>query len=112
MGLWSKGIQRSKSGECREEDKKTGRIKEILEGQSEIKGICIIDPCEGIVDIDGSIEIYEDDLDNGELPFKVRKLTGNVILRCKKFKSSSLPSSWNGELIVDFMYLYNLESSK
>ena len=55
-----------------------------------------------ILDIEGSLEIHNKDLENGELPFKIGTLKGDLILIGKgKYKKSILPIEMEGDLIIE-----------
>ena len=90
MSLWSKGIERSKTGTVRTEDDKTNPIDEFFASQPDVRSYEITDIKNGVVNVDGSIHLNEADLDNGELFFKIAKLTGmpvdNYILSEKQYK--------------------------
>lgn len=102
MALWSKGIDRSRNGTPRLEDDRTSEIYDYLEGQTQIISIDIVDRSKWIVDIQGSIEIRHGDLDNGKLPFKIGRLTGDLILIGEgRFKKSILPLDLGGDIVID-----------
>lgn len=59
----------------------------------------IQDDDETTVDVEGSLEIRPTDLSHGELPFKIGRLSGDLILYCRDFKPSVLPSEIRGNII-------------
>lgn len=99
MSLWSKGIERSKTGTVRTEDDKTNPIDEFFANQSDVRSYEITDIKNGVVNVDGSIHLNEDDLDDGELFFKIAKLTGNLYCHCKHIKQSVVPAELGGQII-------------
>lgn len=103
MSLWKKGIERSKNGTKRYEDVLTPEILNILEGQTGLNEFRVTD-CKGpILDIEGSIEIRNQDLEKGEMPFKIGKLSGDLILVGKgKYKKAILPVELEGDIIIEF----------
>ena len=99
MSLWSKGIERSKTGTVRIEDDKTHPINEFFASQPDVRSYEITDIKNGVVNVDGSIHLNEADLDNGELFFKIAKLTGNLYCHCKHIKQSVVPAELGGEIV-------------
>lgn len=99
MSLWSKGIERSKTGTVRKEDDKTNPIDEFFASQPDVRSYEITDIKNGVVNVDGSIHLNEADLDNGELFFKIAKLTGNLYCHCKHIKQSVVPAELGGEIV-------------
>lgn len=99
MSLWSKGIERSKTGTVRIEDDKTHPIDEFFASQPDVRSYEITDIKNGVVNVDGSIHLNEADLDNGELFFKIAKLTGNLYCHCKHIKQSVVPAELGGEIV-------------
>ena len=99
MSLWSKGIERSKTGTARIEDDKTHPINEFFASQPDVRSYEITDIKNGVVNVDGSIHLNEADLDNGELFFKIAKLTGNLYCHCKHIKQSVVPAELGGEIV-------------
>ena len=99
MSLWSKGIERSKTGTVRTEDDKTNPIDEFFASQLDVRSYEITDIKNGEVNVDGSIHLNEADLDDGELFFKIAKLTGNLYCHCKHIKQSVVPVELDGEII-------------
>ena len=103
MGLWSKGVARNLEKIPRLEDCNIPEIRDWLEGQSEIESIEIVDAVNSIINVNGSLEIYLRDLDKGELPFKVKRLTGDLILVGRgRFKKSIIPDQLDGDIIIRF----------
>ena len=99
MGLWNKSINRSNEGTIRLEDDKTNQITEFFSNQQDVALYEIIEKQNWIVNVEGSIHLDEYDLDNGELFFKIGKLTGNLYCHCKHFKQSVVPNELGGEIV-------------
>ena len=49
--------------------------------------------------MEGSILLFESDLADGELFFKIGKLTGNLYCHCRHFKPSVIPTELGGEIV-------------
>ena len=99
MGLISKTINRSKTGDVRKEDDRTIMIDDFFAGQKEVVRYEITDSKDWVVNVEGSIHLHESDLDNGELFFKIGKLTGNLYCHCKHLKQSVIPDELGGEIV-------------
>lgn len=99
MGLWSKGIDRSKTGAVRTEDDKTSPIDEFFASQPDVRSYEITDNKNGVVNVEGSVHLHEGDLTDGELFFKIDRLTGNLYCHCKHIKPSVVPAELGGEII-------------
>lgn len=100
MSLWSKGIERSKTGNVRKEDDKTNMIDEFFANQTDVKSYEVTDDKNWTVNVDGSIHLYEDDLDsNGELFFKIDKLSENMYCHCRCFDRSVVPNEVGGKIV-------------
>ena len=99
MGFWKSGIGRSTTGEIRTEDDRTNQIKEFFESQEQVEKHKIVDIKNWVVDVEGSILLFESDLADGELFFKIGKLTGNLYCHCRHFKPSVIPTELGGEII-------------
>lgn len=99
MGFWKSGIDRSATGEIRTEDDRTNQIKEFFESQEQVEKYDIVDVKNWVVDVEGSILLFESDLYDGELFFKIGKLTGNLYCHCRHFKPSVVPTELGGEII-------------
>ena len=99
MSLWSKGIGRSKTGAVRTEDDKTSPIDEFLASQTDVRSYEITDNKNGVVNVEGSVHLHEGDLTDGELFFKIDRLTGNLYCHCKHIKLSVVPAKLGGEII-------------
>ena len=99
MGFWKSGIDRSTTGEIRTEDDLTNQIKEFFSNQKQVESYEIKDKTNWVVDVEGSILLFESDLADGELFFKIGKLTGNLYCHCRHFKPSVVPTELGGEII-------------
>lgn len=99
MGLISKSLNRSKTGDVRKEDDRTNMIKDFFADQKEVVRYEIADSKEWLVNVEGSIHLSEYDLANGELFFKIGKLTGNLYCHCKHIKQSVVPVELGGEIV-------------
>ena len=99
MGLWKSGIGRSTTGEIRTEDDRTNQIKEFFSNQKQVESYKIKDKANWVVDVEGSILLFESDLADGELFFKIGKLTGNLYCHCRHFKPSVVPTELGGEVV-------------
>lgn len=102
MGLWSKGLERAQSGELRLEDNKIIEIKEFLEGRNGIRKYDLVDLKHGIIDIEGDLEISTQDLFNGKIPVKIRRLSGDLIITTNKIHPSVIPDEIGGNIILGF----------
>lgn len=99
MTLWSKNIKRSKEGSVRIEDDRTKIIEDFLSLQESIIRYEIVDKQNWVVNLEGSLHLYENDLTNGELFFKIGSLTGNLYCHCKHLKQSVIPNELGGEIV-------------
>ena len=99
MGFWKSGIDRSTTGEIRREDDRTNQIKEFFSNQKQVEKYDIVDVKNWVVDVEGSILLFESDLADGELFFKIGKLTGNLYCHCRHFKPSVVPTELGGEVV-------------
>lgn len=99
MSLWSEGIDRSKTGAVRTEDDKTNPIDEFFASQTDVRSYEITDNKNGVVNVEGSVHLHEADLDDGELFFKIDRLTGNLYCHCKHIRQSVVPTEIGGEII-------------
>lgn len=99
MSLWSKGIDRSKTGAVRTEDDKTNPIDEFFASQPDVRSCEITDNKNGMVNVEGSVHLHENDLTDGELFFKIDRLTGNLYCHCKHIRQSVVPTELGGEII-------------
>ena len=99
MGFWKSGIDRSTTDEIRREDDRTNQIKEFFESQEQVEKYDIVDVKNWVVDVEGSILLFESDLADGELFFKIGKLTGNLYCHCRHFKPSVVPTELGGEVV-------------
>lgn len=89
MGLWSRGVERSK----------IGNIKDFFNHQDCNVKYEIIDNESDVVNIIGDIVIREDDLQDGELRIKIRNLEGNLIISVSEIKPSVIPEVMTGKII-------------
>lgn len=99
MGLFAKTINRNKTGNVRKEDDRTKMIEDFFAGQKDVVRYEIADNKDWLVNVDGSIHIHEDDLDNGELFFRIGNLTGSLYCHCKHLKQSVIPANLDGEIV-------------
>lgn len=99
MGIISKSLNRSKTGDVRKEDDRTNMIKDFFADQKEVVRYEIADSKEWLVNVEGAIHLHDDDLDNGVLFFKIGKLTGNLYCHCKHIKQSVVPVELGGEIV-------------
>ena len=99
MGLISKTINRSNAGTVRKEDDRAKMIEDFFAGQKDVVRYEITDSKEWVVIVEGSIHLHESDIDNGELFFKLGKLTGNLYCHCKHLKQSVIPNELGGEIV-------------
>ena len=99
MGFWKSGINRAKNGTIRPEDDWTNQIKEFFESQEQVEKYDIVDVKNWVVDVEGSIHLFESDLYDGKLFFKIGKLTGNLYCHCRYFKPSVIPTELGGEIV-------------
>ena len=98
MGIWGSTLKRSNTGELRREDDMTYVIKEFLNNQQNVSSYEIHIPGspgeDWIVDVDGSLRI-----DDSDLPFKIGKLTGDLISTRRRLESNMLPNELLGSVI-------------
>lgn len=99
MGLWSKGVDRSETGEIRKEDNLKNMIDEFFSNQKEKVPYEIVDDKNWIVDIDGNLHLNQSDLDEGKLFFKIGKLSGNLYFHGKHMSPSVIPNQMEGDII-------------
>ena len=99
MGYWKSGLDRARYGIIRKEDDLTSQIKDFFKGQEQVGKHDIVYVKNWVVDVEGSIHLFESDLTNGELSFKIGKLTGNLYCHCRHFKPSVIPTEMGGEII-------------
>lgn len=99
MGLIAKTINRNKTGNVRKEDDRTKMIEDFFAGQKDVVRYEIADNKDWLVNVDGSIHLHEDDLDNGELFFKIGNLTGSLYCHCKHLKQTVIPAELDGEIV-------------
>lgn len=99
MGLWSKTIKRSEESTIRLEDDRTKMIEDFFSNQNDVVSYEIIDKKNFVVNIEGSLYLNEDDLYNGELFFKIGKLSGNMYCHFKHIKPALIPAELGGELV-------------
>ena len=98
MGMWSSVLRRSNTGELRREDDMTYVITEFLNNQQNVSSYEIHIPGspgeDWIVDVDGSLRI-----DDSDLPFKIGKLTGDLISTRRRLESNMLPNELLGSVV-------------
>ena len=99
MVLWSKGVDRSKTGEIHKEDDLKNMIDEFFSNQEEKVPYEIVDDQNWIVDIDGNLHLNQSDLDEGKLFFKIGKLSGNLYFHGKHMSPSVIPDQMDGDII-------------
>ena len=95
MVLWSKGVDRSKTGEIRKEDDLKNMIEEYFSNKEEKVPYEIVDDKNWIVDIDGNIHLNQSDLDEGKLFFKIGKLSGNGHLQSLRPSAPESAAFWH-----------------
>lgn len=91
MGLWSRGIKRSESG----------NIKDFFNYENNSLKYEIIDEEKEIVDIVGNVVIRQDDIRDGELRIKIRNLDGDLILSVSEIRPSVIPEAMTGKIIFN-----------
>ena len=99
MGLWNKGINRANNDSVRLEDDRTKMIEDFFANQKNVVRYEIVDKLDWLVEVEGSVHLYEDDLTNGEMFFRIGKLTGDLYCHCKHFKQSVIPAEMGGEIV-------------
>lgn len=99
MGLFYPRQYKNMKGTGRLEDDRTYPIKEFFEDQKQVEHYEIKDKEHWVVDVEGSIHLCESDLTDGELFFKIGKLTGDLYCHCRHFKPSVVPAELGGEII-------------
>lgn len=99
MGLWKKGFERTENSSIRLEDDRTKMIDEFFANQNDVLRYEIVDKNKWMVDVEGSVHLCEDDLTDGELFFKIGKLTGNLYSHCRHLKPSVVPTELGGEIV-------------
>lgn len=97
--LWKPNINRNRDGVLRREDDRTSLIKQFFSNQERVLSYEIVDTDVWTVDVEGSILLTESDLNDGELFFKIGKLSGNLYCQCKHFKPSVVPLEMGGEIV-------------
>lgn len=117
MRLFKGSIERIKSGNIRLEEDLTNiiaeffsnqpnidkyeivekkNIRDILNQENELTGIA--GELKWVVDVYGDVHLYDDDLINGYLFFKIRMLSGNLYCHCKHIKPSVIPTKLYGDI--------------
>lgn len=99
MGLWNKGINRANNDSVRLEDDRTKMIEDFFAKQKNVVRYEIVDKLDWLVEVEGSVHLYEDDLTNGEMFFRIGKLKGDLYCHCKHFKQSVIPAEMGGEIV-------------
>ena len=95
--MWKEGLNRAKSGKTRLGDDNRNLIEEFFSNQEHVKSHEIVDTKEWIVNVDGSVHIYQNNLE--KLFFKIGKLTGNLYFHVKRFSPSVVPTEMDGEIV-------------
>ena len=99
MGLWKKGFDRSRTGENRREEVLTPQIEEFFNNREKQVSYEIVDDKNWIVDVNGNFHLYQSDLDEGKLFFKIGKLAGNLYFHGKHLSPSVIPIEMDGEIV-------------
>ena len=99
MGFWTKGVKRSETGDGRKENILTSQIEEFFNNREESVSYEIVDDKNWIVDVNGNLHLYQSDLDEGKLFFKIGKLVGNLYFHGKYMSPSVIPVEMDGEII-------------
>lgn len=99
MGLWTKGVKRSETGEGRKENILTSQIEDFFNNREETVSYEIVDDKNWIVDVNGNLHLYQSDLDEGKLFFKIGKLVGNLYFHGKYMSPSVIPVGMDGEIV-------------
>lgn len=99
MGLWSKGLNRNKTGKVRSEENLTSLIEYFFNNQKEKVSYEVVDYKNWIVNVDGNLYINQSDLDEGNLFFKIGNLTGNLYFHGKYMSPSVIPDQMEGDII-------------
>lgn len=99
MGILSRTLHRSKANVVRKEDDRTTQIDDFFARQPDVQSYEITDVKNGVVKVAGSVHLNESDLDDGELFFKIAKLTGDLYCQCNRIRQSVVPTELGGEII-------------
>lgn len=100
MGFLSKTLGRSIEGQIRKEDDKSKYIGEFLSNQNQVVSYEIADDKNWVVNLEGNLHLDQSDLDkNGELFFKIGRLTGNLYFHGTHLHPSVIPSELKGQII-------------
>lgn len=70
MGLWTKGVKRSETGDGRKENILTSQIEDFFNIREESVSYEIVDDKNWIVDVNGNLHLYQSDLDEEKLFFQ------------------------------------------
>lgn len=97
--MWSKLIERNLTNGIRLEDDLTRQIDEFFAGQKQVESYEIIDKHDWVVNVVGSIQIDQSDLNEGKLFFRIGSLIGNLFFHGKFFHPSVVPDEMDGEII-------------
>ena len=100
MGLWTKGLKRAESGDIRKEDDLSKQIEEFFAGRKGNPTYEINDRIVPSVKINGNLHIYQSDLDEGKLFFKIKELSGDIYFYGKHMSPSVIPEKMEGEIII------------
>lgn len=100
MGFLSKTLGRSKTDLIRKEDDMAKYIGDFLSNQNLVSSYEITDNKNWVVNVEGHLHLDQSDLDkNGELFFKIGRLTGNLYFHGTHLKQSVIPSELKGQII-------------
>jgi hypothetical protein len=100
MALWKGIIDRSKNDGIRKEDDRTTQLEHFFDGRSGVISCEIIDHKDWLVNIDGSLHIYKNDLnEDGTLPFKIGELTGDLYCHVRELNPTIIPAKMGGSIV-------------
>ena len=100
MGFLSKTLGRSVEGQIRKEDDMSKYIGEFLSNQNQVISYDITDDKNWVVNLEGNLHLDQSDLDkNGELFFKIGRLTGNLYFHGTHLHPSVIPTELKGQII-------------
>ena len=100
MGFLSKTLGRSIEGQIRKEDDMSKYIGEFLSNQNQVISYDITDDKNWVVNLEGNLHLDQSDLDkNGELFFKIGRLTGNLYFHGTHLHPSVIPTELKGQII-------------
>lgn len=99
MSVLSRTLHRCTANVVRKEDDRTPQIDDFFARQPDVQSYEITDVKNGVVKVAGSVHLNESDLDDGELFFKIAKLTGDLYCQCNRIRQSVVPTELGGEII-------------